>query len=229
MVNVVPKVFPDPPSSYLELERVNVSKEFSAPEDGYFEFIGLAKSGDGGRTDISSHGGTCYTGGGSGGSGGVVVSVFKLNKGDVVSLSVSTSVTISRNGEVASATPGGNGTDGNESYHGHYTKGTGGSAGGASGGNIENIPGSKGKDGGYNQDISSSAAAGASVSNGYNGYNTISGNGNSGKGTTAYIMVLRGNTNLPLSQLNALELSGLMLEMNYIFQEQTEMLTQSTQ
>ena len=224
VVNIVPKVFPDRPSSYLELERVNVSKEFSAPEDGYFEFIGLAKSGDGGRTDISSHGGTCYTGGGSGGSGGVVVSVFKLNKGDVVSLLVSTSVTISRNGEVASATPGGNGTDGNESYHGHYTKGTGGSAGGASGGNTENIPGSRGKDGGYNQDISSFAAAGASVSNGYNGYNTISGNGNSGKGTTAYIMVLRGNTNIPPDQQNALDITSMFLNVSELQQMQTDIL-----
>ena len=67
------------------------------------------------------------------------------------------------------------------------------------------------------------------ATNSYGGYSTSGGAGNSLPGSTAYIVVLRGNTNLPLSQLNALELSGLMLEMNYVFQEQTEMLMQSTQ
>ena len=56
IVNLVPNVFPDTPTSYLELERVTSSKVFVAPEDGWFEFIGLAASGKGGSTSTMMHG-----------------------------------------------------------------------------------------------------------------------------------------------------------------------------
>lgn len=226
MVNLVPQVFPDPPSGYLELERVTASKEFVAPEDGYFEFIGLAKSGDGGDTGVKTHGKKCYTGGGSGGSGGVIVSSFALHQGDIVSLTVGGNVSIVRDGQTATATQGGNGTDGNESSHGHYTTGTGGSAGSASGGNVANQPGSKGNSGRYSQGTSYNTAAGASVSNGYGGYYTTSGNGNNGVGTAAYIMVMRGNTNIPVGQANAQNITSVSLEVMRLAQEQTSILMQ---
>ena len=225
VANLVPQVFPDPPAGYLELERVTVSKEFVAPEDGYFEFIGLAKSGDGGNTGVKIHGEKCYTGGGSGGSGGVIVSSFALHQGDTVSLTVGGNVLIARDGQTATATQGGNGTDGHESTHGHYTTGTGGSAGSASGGNVANQPGTKGDNGGYGHS-SAASSAGASVSNGYGGYYTTSGNGNSGVGTAAYIMVLRGDTNIPVEQANAQNLTTVSLEVMRLAQEQTSILMQ---
>lgn len=228
IVNLVPNVFPDTPTSYLELERVTSSKVFVAPEDGWFEFIGLAASGKGGREDYASWGEPVEAGGGSGGAGGIVVSVFPLNAGDTVSLSIGTNVSISTNDETATATAGTNGGDGkliNSSTGG--VGGSGGTGGKASGGNIANQNGPDGNRGRYV--TGSNSGAGQPVSNSYKGYSTTSGSGGSGTGSTAYIVVLRGNTNLPLSQLNALELSGLMLEMNYVFQEQTEMLMKSTQ
>lgn len=221
----MPQVFPDPPSGYLELERVTASKEFVAPEDGYFEFIGLAKSGDGGDTGVKTHGEKCYTGGGSGGSGGVIVSSFALHQGDIVSLTVGGNVSIVRDGQTATATQGGNGTDGHESTHGNYTTGKGGSAGGASGGNIVNQSGTKGNNGRYGHS-SATSSGGASVSNGYGGYYTTSGNGNNGVGTAAYIMVMRGDTNIPVGQANAQNITSVSLEVMRLAQEQTSILMQ---
>lgn len=233
IVNLVPNVFPDTPTSYLELERVISSKVFVAPEDGWFEFIGLAASGKGGSTSTMMHGKQYAAGGGGGGSGGIVVCIFALHKGESVSLSVSTNVTISKDSETATATQGGVGQNGTlDRQHDYAFGGPGGVGGNASGGNTANQPGETGGRGGsieYNDDIPVSSVYGVGAVNTYSGYSTVGGAGNNSSGSTAYIVVLRGNTNLPLSQLNALELSGLMLEMNYVFQEQTEMLMQSTQ
>ena len=225
---MIPHVFPDKPSDYLELERVTNSKEFIAPEDGWFMFIGLAASGKGGRSDYASWGEPVQAGGGSGGAGGIVVSIFPLNAGSTVSLSIGTNVSISANDETATATSGTDGGDGdliNPSSGG--VGGKAGIGGKASGGNVANQNGPDGNRGKYV--TGGSSGGGESVSNGYKNYYTTSGSGGSSPGSTAYIVVLRGNTNLSLSQLNALELSGLMLEMNYVFQEQTEMLMKSTQ
>lgn len=228
IVNLIPHVFPDKPSDYLELERVTNSKEFIAPEDGWFMFIGLAASGKGGRSDYASWGEPVQAGGGSGGAGGIVVSIFPLNAGSTVSLSIGTNVSISANDETATATSGTDGGDGdliNPSSGG--VGGKAGIGGKASGGNVANQNGPDGNRGKYV--TGGSSGGGESVSNGYKNYYTTSGSGGSSPGSTTYIVVLRGNTNLSLSQLNALELSGLMLEMNYVFQEQTEMLMKSTQ
>ena len=43
-------------------------------------------------------------------------------------------------------------------------------------------------------------------------------------GNQAFIRFYRGNTNLPLDQLNAQNITGLMLEMSQLAQEQTSML-----
>lgn len=233
IVNLVPNVFPDTPTSYLELERVTSSKVFVAPEDGWFEFIGLAASGKGGRTVSRMQGREYAGGGGGGGAGGVVVSIFALHKGESVSLSISTSVTISKDSETATATQGGIGSNGGVETSPLFAYGGAGGVGGnASGGNTANQPGEtggRGRSKEYDNETPTSSLWGVGATNSYGGYSTSGGAGNSLPGSTAYIVVLRGNTNLPLSQLNALELSGLMLEMNYVFQEQTEMLMQSTQ
>ena len=71
-------------------------------------------------------------------------------------------------------------------------------------------------------------AAGNAKSIGYSGYYTTSGKGYYNEpGTAAYIMILRGNTNLPLDQLNAQEITTLSLAMTKFVQEQTGMLLQS--
>lgn len=98
-VNLVPKVFSDPPTGYIEIEKIKSSKTWIAPEDGFFQFIALAASGDGGYCDSAMHGEQELAGGGSGGSGGIVVSNFTLNKGDSVNLSVGGSASISQGGK----------------------------------------------------------------------------------------------------------------------------------
>ncbi len=222
VTNIVPKVFPDPPTSYLEIEIVKSSKTFIAPEDGWFKFIGVAASGRG--ASGNNYSGRDYVTGGSGGSGGIVVSIFALTQGESVELVCSGNTSITSKEEIATATAGGNGTAGILGSHGWGgTPGKGGSAGGASGGNLENIPGTKGPDGAMNVNSV------PSVSNSYEKYSTTGGYGqvnNYNDGTAAYIVILRGNTNLELSQQNALDITALSLEMIRIAQEQTEFLLQ---
>ena len=229
--HIVPQVFPDPPSTYLEFEKIYSSQTWYAPEDGYFEFIGLAKSGDG-NDGNSGQGVTCS--GGSGGSGGIVVSVFKLSQNETVSISISGNVTIGCKEENATATVGGKGSAGQLIYSGTYPRpsaGSGGSAGSASGGNLANIQGNRGNDGDeVDRGESGYASDAPSVSTSYNGYSTTSGKGTvteqAGTGTSAYVVVLRGNTNIPLSTQNAQDITALMLQMSRISQEQTSLLLQ---
>ena len=66
-----------------------------------------------------------------------------------------------------------------------------------------------------------------SVSNSYEKYSATGGYGqvsNYNDGTAAYIVILRGNTNLELSQQNAIDITSLALEMSHIAQEQTSVL-----
>lgn len=238
VVNLVPYVFPDEPSSYLEMEKVTSSKIWYATEDGWFKFIGLAASGEEGSSDwAKSSSRELYAagGGGAGGAGGIVVSVFPLYKGETVSISISKNVTISHDGETATAMSGSDGGDGStDGYMGlHGIGGSGGSGGSATGGNTVNQPGPKGGKGGSGESESKSqalakATTGNSVANSYSGYTTRSqGNGNSAAPTAAYAVILRGNTNLPLDQLNAQEITTLSLAMTKFAQEQTGMLLQS--
>ena len=177
------------------------------------------------------HGEQELAGGGSGGSGGIVVSNFTLNKGDSVNLSVGGSASISQGGKKATATSGGKGTDGNVGHPTVTHVGTGGSSGTASGGNLKNISGNKGNNGRHlsGNDYSQNDAAGKSVSTTYGKYSTTSGSGNSNKGSAAYIVVLRGNTNLALSQMNALNITSLMLENNQMGLEFTQIMLSSVQ
>lgn len=230
MVNLIPEVFPDEPTEYLEIERVTASKEFVAPEEGWFEFIGLAASGKGGSSASRMFGKRYFGGGGGGGAGGVVVSVFALNQGDVVSLGVNGNVTISHGDETATATIGGPGGKGNVGTSPFYaTGGSGGSGGSASGGNIANQPGGTGGRGRSvenDNDTPESSLWGVGATNSYAGYSTSGGAGNNSAGSSAYIVVLRGNTNIPLSTQNAQDITALMLQMSRISQEQTSLLLQ---
>lgn len=195
--------FPEEPTSYSEIEQMNNSREWEAPETGWFKFIGLAQSGAG--YSGNHYSGRDYVTGGSGGSGGIVVSIFALSKGEKVSITISGNVNINYGEELAKATAGGNGTKGvleDDGWGG--TPGVGGAAGTASGGNLENIQGKKGTDG--RMDVNSVP----SVSTVYEKYSTIGGYGqvnNINYGTKAYVVVLRGNTNTPSpSQASVLSL-----------------------
>ena len=191
----------------------------------------MAKSGDG-NDGNSGQGATCS--GGSGGSGGIVVSVFKLSQNETVSISISGNVTISCKEESATATAGGKGSAGQLNYSGTYPRpnaGSGGSAGSASGGNLANIQGNRGNDGDeVDRSESGYASDSPSVSTSYNGYSTTSGKGTvttqAGTGTAAYVVVLRGNTNISPDQLNAQDITTLMLNVSRLFQEQTGILMQ---
>lgn len=235
MVNIVPYVFPDNPTSWIEMSKPSNSTTFTAPEDGWFQFIGIAASGKAGYDNwakSSSREWYAAGGGGGGGAGGIVVSIFPLYKGETVSISISQNVTISHDGETATATSGGVGgngsTSGSMGLHG--IGGSGGNGGSASGGNTANQPGSRGGTGGSGESESKSqalaqATKGSSVSNNYNGYITKSqGNGNSSNPTSAYAVILRGNTNIPLDQQNALDITSISLDISELQQMQTDVL-----
>ena len=95
-----------PPISYTELERPTSTKTWTATEDGYYKFVGVAEAGRSG-TARRIAGASYNVSGGSGGSGGIVASVFKLKRGESVSLAVASGdVTISYGSETANATHG---------------------------------------------------------------------------------------------------------------------------
>ena len=139
---------------------------------------------------------------------------------------------IEADGETATATSGGVGgngsTSGSMGLHG--IGGSGGNGGSASGGNTANQPGSRGGTGGSGESESKSqalaqATKGSSVSNNYNGYITKSqGNGNSSNPTSAYAVILRGNTNILLDQRNALDITSMFLNVSELQQMQTDIL-----
>ena len=238
VVNLVPYVFPDEPTSWSEISKPTANTVFYAPEQGWFKIIGVAKSGDGGMTDntTSTTGDIVHSGGGGGGSGGIIACVFALEQGDSVSVSINGNVTVTHGDTTAVATQGGNGGSGRYDGSGgaHGVGGSGGNAGGASGANLVNQPGQRGGTGGWDMDERSANIApwdqlyGSSKTNKYEAYSTTSGKGDGkSKGTAAYAVILRGNTNLPLDQLNAQEITTLSLAMTKLAQEQTGMLLQS--
>ena len=227
----MPKVFPEPPSNFIEIEKISSSKMWTVPEDGYFKIIGVAASGNGGKYVTKSLGaGTpLYYNGGSGGTGSIVASVYPLNKGDVLEIKIDGNIQIVKSGEeLAKATKGSNGKSGiHESRPGendYYGYGDGGSGGNASGGNVANINGKKG-----NRGSGGFGGGGSSVSISYEGFSTASGRGatNSGStpgsGSSAYAVIFRGNTNLTSSRQNTLNITSLMLEINKVGQEITDL------
>ena len=198
--------FPEEPTDYSEIEKIYNSEEWAAPETGYFKIVALAKSGDGGTPAVVKSSGSPlrYTAGG-GGSGAIVVSFFKMSKGEKVFLTIASDISVNFNDETALATSGKNG-EGARNQTGGY--GRAGAGGEATGGNAENINGTRGESGkgGYEEGI---FPGGAGATNSYDGYSTTGGTGegfseNTGNGktprtygTAAYVVILRGNTNNP--------------------------------
>ena len=229
MVNIVPKVFPDKPDSYLMIEDRKVSGEFEAPETGWYQIAAVGSGGYGGSGFYSPN--NYHAGGGSGGSPGICIKTnIKLNKGEKIPYTIAGNVSISDDVHDIHLTatqggPGGRATDG-PGYPAN--NGSAGYAGTASGGDT-NINGSPGKIG----TPGSPAAGGVTTNNlglsayggkggyaAYPNYNLVPPT----SGNAAFIRFYRGNTNMPLDQLNAQNITGLMLEMSQLAQEQTSML-----
>ena len=229
-VNLVPNVFPAEPTGWSEMQKYTTSTTFTAPEDGWFKFIGVAKSGEGGKSNTwTDPNEECWQrGGGGGGAGGIVVSVFALTQGQTVTLTVGSYVTIQAQGQTATA---GAGSDGHDADIGH-SGGRGGRGGSASGGNLVNKAGASGGTGGFEIGLEEGGWAGT---NSYEGYSTAAGMGLPSKNykpnpAYGYIVALRGNTNLTQAQLNAMDITTLMLDNSRLEQEVTGiMLSQSAQ
>lgn len=216
--------FPEEPTDWSEIEKVTSgSREWAAPEDGWFKIVAVAKSGDGGRSGQSPGGDLTYqASGGSGGSGGIVVHKEGLSKGDIVEVNIDSfgDIDINVNANTIRATHGGNG--GNGSMY-SSTSGVGGGAGTpgeAYDGNVQNISGKSGNNGTVGRDNTSTPG----VSNSYEQYVTTSGYGEAkrragaGSGTAAYVVILRGNTNIPSpAQVSELSLipKNASLEVNW--------------
>ena len=229
-VNLVPNVFPAEPTGWSEMQKYTTSTTFTAPEDGWFKFIGVAKSGEGGNSNTwtDPNGKRWRRGGGGGGAGGIVVSVFALTQGQTVTLTVGSYATIQAQGQTATA---GAGSDGYDADTGH-SGGRGGGGGSASGGNLVNKAGASGGTGGFEIGLEEGGWAGT---NSYEGYSTAAGMGLPSKNykpnpAYGYIVALRGNTNLTQAQLNAMDITTLMLDNSRLEQEVTGiMLSQSAQ
>ena len=190
-----------PPISYTELERPTSTKTWTATEDGYYKFVGVAEAGRSG-TARRIAGASYNVSGGSGGSGGIVASVFKLKRGESVSLAIASGdVTISYGSETANATHGQDGGSSSSEPDNKVKPGIHGKPGTATGGNLANIngePGSPGKmlegnkvtivRGGetvYEKHISRGGYAQSTRQEG----DMVPAD----RGTTAYIAVLKGN------------------------------------
>lgn len=246
VVNIVPKVLPELPSSYYEIERVTGPKTWVAPETGWFKFVLVGASGSGGDGDyyIDTYKPAFSSGasGGSGGSGGICISKHGILKGESISINF-------QNGGISilpldlKVTSGENGTNGNALSATSAKAGVGGTEGTASGGNILNQSGQRGNNGSTrfarNSFESFNAWGGNSVSTTVDGETTKSGSGGwatksteqfgfskskGNSGTNAYVIIYRGNTNIPLNQQNARDITANALAITALAQEQTGIL-----
>ena len=188
-----------PPISYSEIERAEETTTWSAPEDGYYKFIGVAEGGRSGAAQRDP-GGINNVSGGSGGSGGIVASVFKLKRSESVSLAISGNVTITRGSETASATAGGSGGYSISASSG--TKiGIYGKPGTATGGNLANINGEPGSPGKMLEGNKTTLVRGGEIV--YEKYRSIGAHARTtmresevvspDKGTDAYVVILKGD------------------------------------
>lgn len=198
-----------PPISYTELERPTSTKTWTATEDGYYKFVGVAAAGGSG-TARRIVGASYNVSGGSGGSGGIVASVFKLKRGESVSLAVASGdVTISYGSETANATHGQGGGSSSSEPDNKVKLGSPGRAGTATGGNLINMNGKYGDLGERLEGNKATIVRGGETI--YERYISRGGYAEStmqegdmvpaDRGTTAYIAVLKGNdsSNKPLN------------------------------
>lgn len=190
-----------PPISYTELERPTSTKTWTATEDGYYKFVGVAEAGRSG-TARRIAGASYNVSGGSGGSGGIVASIFKLKRGESVSLTVTGGdVTISYGSETANATHGQDGGSSSSEPDNKVKSGIHGKPGTATGGNLINMNGKPGRPGERLEGNKATIVRGGETI--YERYISRGGYAQStrqegdmvpaDRGTTAYIAVLKGN------------------------------------
>lgn len=190
-----------PPISYTELERPTSTKTWTATEDGYYKFVGVAEAGRSG-TARRIAGASYNVSGGSGGSGGIVASVFKLKRGESVSLAIASGdVTISYGSETANATHGQDGGSSSSEPDNKVKLGSPGRAGTATGGNLINMNGKYGSPGERLEGNKATIVRGGETV--YEKHISRGGYAQStrqegdmvpaDRGTTAYIAVLKGN------------------------------------
>lgn len=190
-----------PPISYTELERATSTKTWTATEDGYYKFVGVAEAGRSG-TARRIAGASYNVSGGSGGSGGIVASVFKLKRGESVSLTVTGGdVTISYGSETANATHGQDGGSSSSEPDNKVKLGIHGKPGTATGGNLINMNGKHGSPGERLEGNKTTIVRGGETI--YEKHISRGGYAQStrqegdivteDRGTTAYIAVLKGN------------------------------------
>lgn len=190
-----------PPISYTELERPTSTKTWTATEDGYYKFVGVAEAGRSG-TARRIAGASYNVSGGSGGSGGIVASVFKLKRGESVSLTVTGGdVTISYGSETANATHGQDGGSSSSEPDNKVKLGIHGKPGTATGGNLINMTGKHGSPGERLEGNKATIVRGGETV--YEKHISRGGYAQStrqegdmvpaDRGTTAYIAVLKGN------------------------------------
>lgn len=198
-----------PPISYTELERPTSTKTWTATEDGYYKFVGVAEAGRSG-TARRIAGASYNVSGGSGGSGGIVASVFKLKRGESVSLTVTGGdVTISYGSETANATHGQDGGSSSSEPDNKVKRGIYGKPGTATGGNLINMNGKHGSPGERFEGNKATLVRGGETI--YEKHISRGGYAQStrqegdivaeDRGTTAYIAVLKGDSssNKPLN------------------------------
>lgn len=190
-----------PPISYTELERPTSTKTWTATEDGYYKFVGVAEAGRSG-TARRIAGASYNVSGGSGGSGGIVASVFKLKRGESVSLAIASGdVTISYGSETANATHGQDGGFSSSEPDNKVKLGIHGKPGTATGGNLINMNGKYGDLGERLEGNKATIVRGGETI--YEKHISRGGYAQStrqegdivieDRGTTAYIAVLKGN------------------------------------
>lgn len=220
--SAIPQDFPAEPSEYTLIGTYTSAQTWTAPEDGYFKVEVFGASGNGGKAawsiyrydDNDDPELVNFGTGGGGASGGYCCSIVKLNAGDTVVISsldignvatlyFNSSVEVYPNILVAS---GGNGGNASSSQSGGASAGSAGIAGSVSGGNVDNIKGNNGSAGvarnRYGVNTATNGAVGGSAINGGNaggtggGYKRGGGVTNPTSGSSAFVKISRGNTNV---------------------------------
>ena len=223
--------FPEEPTEYIKIKEITSNEEYPLPEDGYFLFIAVGKSGDGGNGNVrklSSNSKVCSSGG-SGGTGSFAECVISGFKNETYDLGVSEEKSsVKKEGSTIIETgAGGKGGDGKPYVGPTGTAGSAGLAGTAKG--VEDSKLQQGKNGERGTSMETTGGespGGLSVSSEYTStyvssekFTTTSGVGatsrytnagvtQGGKGTNGKIVIYRGNTNTPSpSQASTLSLT----------------------
>ena len=227
VVNIIPKVFPEPPTSYTEIKTISQSEEFVAPENGYYQIVAASKGGNGARgvTNQLTNWWKRARGGGGGTPAISRKSLIKLSEGEKLSLVIESNGGIRVPQIGISISPGQNGTSPRDASAG----GSGGAGGKASGGD-ENIQGKYGASGvGNFYDQPGTSFQGGSSTALQNSYGLSCYGGGPGgdyetRGSAAVIKIYRGNTNIPLDVQNARDITTNALAITALAQEQTGIL-----